>query len=143
MAGEHQYNTCPPVDNKVDIPIVIPYCNKSNTLGQHWKTFICKNSKFSQARLITAFSISGNLRKKLVSSRLINRPNFHVRSKQITDSKSNATSKTTGVFKCMDKHCRSCQHINVGKHFTSILNKRNFDILSVSILLVNLITWCI
>lgn len=122
----------PPTDKRASIPIVIPYCDKSNSLVRQWKNFISSNPSFSQTKLITAFSNNTNLRKKLVSSTIINRHDVLVSSKHITDSRGNitrtTTSKTTGMFKCMDKHCKACQYINVGKQFTSTHNKRKFVI---------------
>jgi len=116
----------PPLDNKVDIPIVVPFCDKSNNLVRHWKNFIGNNSKFSQAILITAFSNNANLRKKLVSSKFINSCNPHMNLKKIINSKENDGEKSAGMFKCLDKHCKACQYVVVSKSFISTHNKHKF-----------------
>lgn len=107
----------------IGIPVVIPFSKAGSLLASNWKSFIKLNTKFYDTRLITAFSNSSNLCKRLVSSTLIKRTDDSINKTTITHSTGNK-----GMFKCNNIRCKACNYIIADKQFQSSYNKRKFNI---------------
>lgn len=100
--------------NKRDIlPIVIPYSPLATKLVYEWKKLIGESPIFTNFRIISAFSRNKNL-GELLAPRKITTPR--------------PTREQEGAFKCMDKKCRTCDHINVTKTFKSTQTRRQYNI---------------
>jgi hypothetical protein len=104
------------------LPIIIPFSNTGSALAKNWKSIIKLNCNFDNFKLITAYTNSTNLHKKLVSSSMINsimeRPLFSL----------NNISNEIGVYKCNNIRCKACNYIKTGNTFQSSHNKRTFKI---------------
>ena len=112
-----------------ELPIVIPYSDLGHCLSKNWKNIIKNNTKFQKYRLITAFSNSPNLRRKLVRSSLTalsnDTNNTNNEDRQILES------RNVGMHHCNSKKCRACNFIVCNDNFQSFTNRRNFRIKNI------------
>lgn len=106
-----------------ELPIVIPFSDLGHTLTRDWKHIIKNNAKFQKFRLITAFSNSPNLRKKLVRSSITTFNDIHNTNnvnKQVLEL------LNVGMHHCYSNKCKACNFVLDGVNFQSVTNKRRF-----------------
>ena len=112
-----------------DLPIVVPYSDIGHSASRSWKNIIKDNEKFVNYRLITAFSNSPNLRKKLVRSSIVS-VDTNVTTCNVDVHAHTINHEDLGMHVCTIIRCKACNYIVRSNAFQSSTNKTNFKLKS-------------
>jgi hypothetical protein len=107
-------------DSRPILPIIVPFNDFGCRLAHQWREAINSNAFFATSfKLITAYTIGSNLRRKLVHSLLTVPPKR--RSQPISQGQ-------PGCRPCASIRCHAANHIGDSNYFTSCVNGQRFKV---------------